>query len=98
MLADAREEVGAHSRVEAVRVAAANREEAQLGVRAERRQCHGSDLHVAAAEQVIALRIANLATTRLGVRQESVEHLEVGMLARAQPQEPSLQGLELGER
>src|SRR6202041_1061449 len=59
-LADARQELRAHSRVEAVRIARADRQEAQGPLGAERRECDGADLDGVFAEQEVALRIPDL--------------------------------------
>src|SRR5690606_2949899 len=75
-IADAREEVGAHGWMEALRVRAADREQAKTHFTTERHERGGADLYGAGAEQEIALAVANLSATRPRRFEQRLEHLQ----------------------
>src|SRR5690606_4653841 len=80
-LTQAREEVGAHARVEALAVEAAQRQQAERPLIGQRHQGHRTDAGgIVAAEQELAQRIADLAAARLAGGEQRIKAGEAGFV------------------
>src|SRR5882757_2708047 len=76
-LADSREELRTHRRMETFRVAGADRQNSQSALRSQRRERNGADLDRVLAEQIVALRVADLCAAGLARLQEGLERLDI---------------------
>src|SRR3984885_15279500 len=78
-LADTREKLRAHGRVEALGVARADGQDSEFTLGAQRGQGHRADLERVRAEKIVALRVADLSAARLARLQQRLEGLDVGV-------------------
>src|SRR5690606_38446199 len=95
-IADARQELRAHCRMETLGIGAADCEQTEAGLGSERHEGDGADLDIVRTEQEIALTVTDLSAARAAGFEQRVEHLELRRAALDDSQVPARDAFELG--